>query len=233
MINQQVIERLKLKNWYVTCQNEQECNLVLQACDDVGITWASREKTTECHPKHFGTLYESYPFNIGFHNAYCGISVNKTNLYEECELENITNWFFNAIKNTDGKLTPQNAEQEHYVQILLAMMQNIPVECDFDDGDGWVDAAILYIDLDKKYRIKPTSTPLPITREMWAMIASEWKWAAMDSDGEVYFYTDEPCISARGFSWDSCGGDYCNSVLETNANSTNWRLSLTKRPEDV
>lgn len=110
MINQQVIERLKLKNWYVTCQNEQECNLVLQACDDVGITWASREKTTECHPKHFGTLYESYPFNIGFHNAYCGISVNKTNLYEECELENITNWFFNAIKNQDGKLTPQNAE---------------------------------------------------------------------------------------------------------------------------
>ena len=222
MISNEVKERLLQRDWYVECKTEQEANLLLRACDDAGITWNFGYKATEFKP------YKHYPVDIGFHEEEDGITYGTT-YYKESEHENITDWFFNAI----GKLTPQNAEQEHYVQILLAMMQNIPVECDFDDGDGWVDAAILYIDLDKKYRIKPTSTPLPITREMWAMIASEWKWAAMDSDGEVYFYTDEPCISARGFSWDSCGGDYCNSVLETNANSTNWRLSLTKRPEDV
>lgn len=129
------------------------------------------------------------------------------------------------------KLTPQNAHQEHMVQILLAKMQGIQVEYKVDDND-WCLAGPDCVSLDIKYRIAPQPAPL-ITREMWAMIASEWKWAAMDSDGEVYFYTDEPCISVRGFGWANCGGDYCNSVLATNANSTNWRLSLTERPEDV
>ncbi|WP_085165776.1 hypothetical protein [Gilliamella bombi] len=128
------------------------------------------------------------------------------------------------------KLTPQNEHQEHMVQVLLAKMQGVPVEYKIDDD--WRLAVSDYVSLNTEYRIVPKPIPL-ITREMWAMIAPEWKWAAMDRDGEVYFYTDEPCISARGFGWANCGGDYCNSVLATNANSTNWRLSLTKRPEDV
>lgn len=199
--------------------------MVLQACDDAGITWADGEKTTEWFP------FKTYPLDIGFFKEENGITQDHYNLYEKYELENITDWFFNAIKNNDSKLTPQNAEQEHLVQVLLAKMQGMQVEYKVDDND-WCLAGPDCVSLDIKYRIAPQPTPL-ITREMWAMIDPKWKWAAMDSDGEVYFYTDEPCIRARGFSWDSCGGYYCNSVLATNANSTNWRLSLTERPEDV
>lgn len=225
MVNEQVIERLKQGNWYVECKTEQEADLLLRACDDAGITWNFGYKATEFKP------YKHYPVDIGFHEEEDGITYGTT-YYKESEHENITDWFFNAIKNNDSKLTPQNEEQEHLVQVLLAKMQGVPVEEYNDDNYFWHPSDSNCIFLNTEYRIVPKPTPL-ITREMWAMIASEWKWAAMDSDGEVYFYTDEPCISARGFSWDSCGGDYCNSVLATNANSTNWRLSLTERPEDV
>ena len=236
MINQQVIERLKLKNWYVTCQNEQECNLVLQACDDAGITWASGEKATECYPKHFGTLYESYPFNIGFHNAHCGISVNKKNLYEECELENITDWFFNAIKNNDGnlipKLTPQNAEQEHLVQMLLAIIQKIPVEVNI--GGEWRTSTILFPDMDYEYHIKPTPTPtptpLPISREIWSHLDNRWCYAAMESDGRIFFYNTKP---TRELEYWSASSDVSDCPLNINTYGINWEASLTERPEGV
>lgn len=234
MTNEQVIERLKLKNWYVTCQNEQECNLVLQACDDAGITWASGEKATECYPKHFGTLYESYPFNIGFHNAHCGISVNKKNLYEECELENITDWFFNAIKNNDGnlipKLTPQNAEQEHLVQMLLAIIQKIPVEVNI--GGEWRTSTILFPDMDYEYHIKPTPTPtpLPISREIWSHLNKRWKYAAMDRDGQTFWYQEKPTQNHLG--WGSVDS-ISTYPLNFNSEGINWETSLTERPEDV
>ena len=158
MTNKEVIARLKQKNWYVKCQNKQDSRLVLQACDEAGITWVGGEKTTECYPKHFGMSYESYPFNIGFHNAYRGISVNKKNLYEECELENITDWFFNTIKNNDSKLIPQNEEQEHLVQILLAKMQGIPIEYWSTVHYKWLDSKHDAITASAIYRIKPTLT---------------------------------------------------------------------------
>ena len=74
-----------------------------------------------------------------------------------------------ANVNNDGnlipKLTPQNAEQEYMVQILLAMMQGFCVEVDY--GAGWTKAVILLHDGNFKYRINPNPTPLPISRELW------------------------------------------------------------------
>ena len=132
MNNGQFIERLQQPNWFVYCKTSQEVDLVLQACDDAGITWAAGEKATICN------LYGPCPLYIIFYKHNYGITYDDCAYYDNYEkygLENITDWFFNKIKNNDSKLTPQNTEQEHLVQILLAMMQNIPVECDFDDGD--------------------------------------------------------------------------------------------------
>lgn len=233
MISNAVKERLLQKNWRITCTAQQELSLVLQACDDVGITWASREKTTECYPKHFGTLYESYPFNIGFHNAHCGISVNKKSLYEECELENITNWFFNAIKNQDGKLTPQNAEQEHWVQIILARIRGIPIES-FSTLDGtWVDDrnnSLIFMNCEYRIKPEPASTPLPISREIWSHLDKIWKYATMDRDGRTFWHQEKPTQNHLG--WGSV--DYRSTYpLNFNSEGINWETSLTERPEDV
>ena len=131
------------------------------------------------------------------------------------------------------KLTPQNAHQEHMVQILLAKMQGIQVEYKVDDND-WCLAGHDCVSLDIKYRIAPQPTPLPISREMWAMINEKWKWAVLGSNGYVYFFNHQPSIDEVRIAWtDYKGWEGCGSVLAINTNGINWRLSLTKRPEDV
>lgn len=228
MTNEKVIERLKLKDWYVTCQNKQESNLVLQACDDAGITWSAGEKATEWCP--FGT----YPFDICFHNNSHGISADNLNICEAYEMENITDWFFNVIKNNDGnlipKLTPQDAKQEHMVQILLAIIQNIPVEVNI--GGEWETSTILFPSMNYEYRIKPTPTPtpLPISREIWSHLDNRWKYATMDRDGRTFWHQEKPTQNHLG--WGSV--DYKSTYpLNFNSEGINWETSLTERPEDV
>ena len=226
MINQQVIERLKLKDWYVTCQNKQESNLVLQACDDAGITWSAGEKATEWCP--FGT----YPFDICFYNNSHGISADNLNICEAYEMENITDWFFNAIKNNDSKLTPQNEEQEHLVQMLLAKLRGIPVERWSFSDQKWVDSTNDTIITCNKYRLKqePTLTPLPISRELWSYIDKKWQYAAMEQDGRIFFYHAKPII--EGDYW-SASFNMSDCPLNINTDGIDWKLSLTERPEGV
>lgn len=127
------------------------------------------------------------------------------------------------------KLTPQNAQQEHMVQILLAKMQGVEVEIYERFSEKWraSDSKCVYVD--SIYRIK--SHELPITREMWAMIDKEWKLAAKDSDGKVSFYKEEPLIIGR--YWCPISDDHALNVLTLNTDGIDWRKSLTRRPEGV
>ena len=67
-----------------------------------------------------------------------------------------------ANVNNDGnlipKLTPQNAEQEHLVQMLLAKMQGIPIEYWSTVHYKWLDSKHDAITASAIYRIKPTLT---------------------------------------------------------------------------
>ena len=225
MINEQVIERLKKGDWRVECKTEQDANLVLQACDEAGITWAAGQKATEWCP------FETYPLEIGFYkDSDC---ITFYNLYEKEEVENITDWFFNAIKNNDGnlipKLTPQDAKQEHMVQILLAIIQNIPVEVNI--GGEWETSTILFPSMNYEYRIKPIKpTPLPISREAWSFINKTWQYAAMDECGAICLYERKPTKGVRGWDTDFSVSD---CPLNINTDGINWETSLTERPEDV
>lgn len=140
--------------------------------------------------------------------------------------------FFTELRNkTMNKLTPQNEQQEHMVQILLAKMQGLEVEFYDNYCEKWVTAIVSYsyIDLDAKYRIK--SHELPITKEMWRMIDEKWKWAAMDEDGEVWFYKEKPYNTGEGWHIDSWG--YILNILAIDTDGIDWRKSLTRRPEGV
>ena len=225
MVNEQVIERLKKKNWFVTSQNKQETSLVLQACDDAGIIWTDGEKATEWFP------FEKYPLYIGFFNDENGITRSNYNIYEKCELENITDWFFNAIKNNDRKLTPQNAEQEHLVQMLLAMMQGLYVEADY--GSGWKKAQVLFHERDYKYRINPNPTPTPISvsRKIWKKINKEFPFLIMDKNERFYHCKKAP--KKQHGEWNLAEVEHIKSPLVFNADGIDWQLSLTERPKDV
>ena len=66
---------------------------------------------------------------------------------------------------------------------------------------------------------------------MWAMIGEEWKWAAKDEDGRVWFYTKKPFIDDD--FWISFPGKCAENVCVLKTNGIDWRRSLTKRPEGV
>ena len=222
MISNEVKERLLQKGWYIECRTKQDADLVLQTCDDAGITCNSGHKATGFQP------YIHYPADIGFCDEDNGITQAIT-YYKESEIENITDWFFNAIKNNDRKLTPQNAEQEHYVQILLAIMQKIPVEVNI--GGEWRTSTILFPDMGYEYRIKPTPTPIPVSRKIWKKINKEFPFLIMDKNKCFYHCKKAP----KRFDgvWLLSEVEHIKSPLVFNSDCINWETSLTERPEDV
>ena len=227
MTNEQVIERLKQGNWYVHCQTKRESDLILQSCDEAGLEWSGGQKATEFTP------YNHYPLDIGFRGEEFGIT-HGTKYYKESGHENITDWFFNAIKNTDdnGKLTPQNAEQEHWVQIILARLQGIPIEVYSIINNKWIDLGDdCLIFMGYEYRIKSKPTPLPISRDLWSHIDKRWRFIAIDRSGTMYLFLDKP--TARGGLWLPVGGVYSQCPLNINTDGIYWETSLTERPEDV
>lgn len=231
MNNERVIKRLKQKKWYVECQTNQEVDLVLHACDDAEIKEESGEKATKIK------RYYKYPILIGYPEFSKGIEMSLKERCEALNMENITDWFFDAIKNNDGnlipKLTPQNAEQEHWVQIILARLHGIPIEAYSILDNKWIDAGDdCSILMDYKYRIKPEpiSTPLPISREIWSHLHKRWRYATMDRDGQTFWHQEKPTKNHLG--WGSV--DYRSTYpLNFNSEGINWETSLTERPEGV
>ena len=231
MNNERVIKRLKQKKWYVECQTNQEVDLVLHACDDAEIKEESGEKATKIK------RYYKYPILIGYPEFSKGIEMSLKERCEALNMENITDWFFDAIKNNDGnlipKLTPQNAEQEHWVQIILARLHGIPIEAYSILDNKWIDAGDdCSILMDYKYRIKPEpiSTPLPISREIWSHLHKRWRYATMDRDGQTFWHQEKP--TKNHLSWGSV--DYRSTYpLNFNSEGINWETSLTERPEGV
>ena len=77
------------------------------------------------------------------------------------------------------------------------------------------------------YRIKEKDYSLSIP---WELIDDTWQWAAMDEDGKVHFYLDEPNAGCSEWysDYDSVGSPL---KIET-PDTKHWKKTLTKRPED-
>lgn len=78
------------------------------------------------------------------------------------------------------------------------------------------------------YRTRPRQLVIP-----WEHIKPEYKWAAMDADGEVYLYPEKP--EDGGDQWLPVEDDAikANDVLNIDTTGIDWRESLTARPEGV
>lgn len=162
MFNEQVIEWLPQNDWIIECESAEIVDWLLQACEEAGIKCRSGRRATKLKPNA-----QIYPIII----IYCAEDKtihqgmeNKTGtlvpfFVKRMGYENITDRFFNAIKNTDDKLTPQNAKQEHLVQMLLAKLQGIPVEYWSTVHYKWLDSNHDAITASATYRIKPTFNP--------------------------------------------------------------------------
>lgn len=228
MVSNVVKERLLQRGWYVVCETMQDVDLVLQACDDVGITCSLGGKATEL------VIVKQFPLCIEFSTIFNGITYGCSDDYYG-DYENITDWFFNAIKNTDNKLTPQNAKQRHLVQIILARSQGIPLEVYSKEDNKWIDASnTCSMSIECEYRIK--LTPLPISRELWGFIDKDFRFCVMDRFGLVLFYKERPELYENGWRIPNKPDDSNGCLafpLYINTQGIYWKTSLTERPEGV
>ncbi|WP_334320404.1 hypothetical protein [Gilliamella apicola] len=139
----------------------------------------------------------------------------------------------NNDSNLIPKLTPQNAKQEHLVQILLAMSQNIPVEVNI--SGEWELSVILFPTMNYEYRIKPTPTPtptpIPVSRKTWKKINKEFRFIVMDKNKHFYHCKSAPKSSDK--TWLLSEVDHVKSPLIFDSDGINWETSLTERPEGV
>ena len=65
----------------------------------------------------------------------------------------------------------------------------------------------------------------------WSDIDPKYKWAAMDSSGTVYVYSEEPFINDVWDLWDNNSSHKAIRLLNTPQKEF-WKETLTKRPED-
>lgn len=90
-------------------------------------------------------------------------------------------------------------------------------------SDGW-------IGMDSAYRVKKaTELPTPLNIP-WEHIHPQWKYAAMDENGNVFLYTSEPFSVKADEQWSCCDMFTDTICLNINTDNVTWELSLTKRP---
>lgn len=78
------------------------------------------------------------------------------------------------------------------------------------------------------YRIKPQPAPIPMTIP-WEAIDEKWQWAAMDKNGNIFFYESQP--KRLHNQWGQ-GDDFCRSTLiKINTGTVSWENSLQQRPQ--
>ena len=105
MANEQVIERLRQGDWYVVCETVEKADLLLQACEKAGLKWNKIfKKATEFNPFKILSLKTGLKtgLKIGFCRSDKGLTHSSSNAYDKFGLENITDWFFNAIREENN-----------------------------------------------------------------------------------------------------------------------------------
>ncbi|OCG56973.1 hypothetical protein [Gilliamella sp. Nev3-1] len=98
MTSKKIIEKLQQLDWYVKCETEHEIALVLNACLDANVCWASGE-----FAHHFSdVLLQKTPIFIGRDSEYDehGLSWDDWDSFlSNKNCEDITNWFFEELRN--------------------------------------------------------------------------------------------------------------------------------------
>lgn len=113
--------------------------------------------------------------------------------------------------------------------IMKAHENGLPIEAQNVAETGWEDCKTPKWNWGANtYRIKMVTPVIP-----WDIINPKFKYFAIDVNGGMYFYTDEPFTSRD--SWNVGGSAYAervNELLNWNwVNTLPWTETLQTRPE--
>ncbi len=115
-------------------------------------------------------------------------------------------------------------------QALLRQAANFGAEFEIYGLHGWGKLPNRpNFDLMNVYRVRPTPK-LPAIELPWDVIDPRWKWALMYPTNHVWLHSEKPNIFNGGWS---CGqGRLVTDLFPgIRINVTDWKQSLTKRPE--
>jgi hypothetical protein len=126
----------------------------------------------------------------------------------------------------EQKLAFRDMTKEEQLAIIEAKQKG-NVESYHSHYEVWEEADTLAVQFSGVYRTKPKQLVIP-----WDVIKKEYKWAAMNKNGNVYFFPREPIIFRDDSFWD-CGGERQLSIVEINTKGVQWQNSKTQRPEDM
>ena len=98
----QVIERLKKGGWYVVCKTKQDVDLLLLVCKKAGLKWIDGSEATKWIDSCPEIELTGFEIEIGFCRSNKGLTHAISNAYDELGLENISDWFFSAIKGKNN-----------------------------------------------------------------------------------------------------------------------------------
>lgn len=77
-----------------------------------------------------------------------------------------------------------------------------------------------------KEPVKPTPINIP-----WPYIDDKWKYAAMDDEGDIWFFNGVPSLNEHKGRWDYDEDCECvEQVFHISTEEINWKTSLTARP---
>lgn len=95
-------------------------------------------------------------------------------------------------------------------------------------NDMWSVAGISDITFNVIYRTKPTKK-LDIP---WQFIKPEFKWAAIDENGDIFLHIDKPVLgNSYWLNYAPC--KRINDTVNIDTTGVDWKTSLTQRPEGV
>lgn len=111
-----------------------------------------------------------------------------------------------------------------HLHVFKAYVNGAKVEHRCNNGDWQVDPSPNFHDL-TSYHIKAVPPPIEVD---WSTINPKYIAAAADEDNEVFFYGHRPTPEVTQWGTQT---PFCRSPLIHKTHYTDWRESLTLRPE--
>lgn len=113
---------------------------------------------------------------------------------------------------------------------LLIINEKMKGNVEYTLGSIWDKASDFEIRFNYVYRTKPK--PAKKLDIPWQFIKPEFKWAAIDENGDIFLHIDKPVLgNSYWLNYAPC--KRINDTVNIDTTGVDWKTSLTQRPDGV
>lgn len=129
-------------------------------------------------------------------------------------------------------------EKEPKLNEFINTWEDDDENCDYCFNTNWVNIDTKGLDWKKSLTKRPDDEFLYangyINSDIWEMVDEDFKYMAIDANGDIYLYKYKPELKDDHWDADDRDEDYeeiSEYVLNINTDNIDWRYSLVKRPD--